>query len=66
MKIRDIQTTLLSVPLNPPIADSTHVLNQIQWIAVDALRIGGLSQSMKVAHLSLEFKAEAMREFQVR
>jgi L-alanine-DL-glutamate epimerase-like enolase superfamily enzyme len=35
MKIKDIQTTLLSVPLNPPIADSTHVLNHIQWILVD-------------------------------
>jgi L-alanine-DL-glutamate epimerase-like enolase superfamily enzyme len=42
MKIQDIQTTLLSVPLNPPIADSTHVLNHIQWIAVDVLTDTGL------------------------
>lgn len=35
MKIKDIQTTLLSVPLNPPIADSTHLLKHIQWVVVD-------------------------------
>lgn len=35
MKIVDVRTTLLSVPLRPPLADSTHVLNQIQWILVD-------------------------------
>jgi L-alanine-DL-glutamate epimerase-like enolase superfamily enzyme len=42
MKIKDIRTTLLSVPLNPPIADSTHVLNHIQWILVDVFTDDGL------------------------
>ncbi|HLV86266.1 MAG TPA: mandelate racemase/muconate lactonizing enzyme family protein [Candidatus Sulfotelmatobacter sp.] len=43
MKIKDIQTTLLSVPLNPPIADSTHVLNHIQWVVVEIRTDEGLS-----------------------
>ena len=42
MKITDIRATLLSVPLNPPIADSTHVLNHIQWILVDVFTDEGL------------------------
>lgn len=42
MKIKDVRTTLLSVPLNPPIADSTHVLNHIQWILVDVFTDDGL------------------------
>ena len=42
MKIRDIKTTLLSVPLNPPIADSTHVLHHIQWILLDVFTDEGL------------------------
>jgi L-alanine-DL-glutamate epimerase-like enolase superfamily enzyme len=42
MKIKDVRTTLLSVPLNPPIADSTHVLNHIQWVLVDVHTDDGL------------------------
>jgi len=42
MKITDVRTTLLSVPLNPPIADSTHVLHHIQWILVDVETDEGL------------------------
>lgn len=43
MKIKDIRTTLLSVPLNAPIADSTHVLKRIQWVLVDVLTDGDLT-----------------------
>ena len=42
MKIRDVCTTLLSVPLDRPIADSTHVLNRIQWIVVEIITNQGL------------------------
>jgi len=42
MKIRDIKTTLLSLPLQNPIADSTHTLNSIDWILVDVYREDGL------------------------
>jgi L-alanine-DL-glutamate epimerase-like enolase superfamily enzyme len=42
MKIVDVRTTLLSVPLDPPLADSTHVLNHIQWILVDVHTDQGL------------------------
>ena len=45
MKIKDIRTTLLTVPLRAPIADSTHVLNHIQWILVDVLTDGDLKGS---------------------
>ncbi|HZQ21617.1 MAG TPA: mandelate racemase/muconate lactonizing enzyme family protein [Terriglobales bacterium] len=34
-KIRDVRTVLLSVPLTPPIADSTHELRCVQWIIVE-------------------------------
>jgi L-alanine-DL-glutamate epimerase-like enolase superfamily enzyme len=43
MKIADLRTTRLSVPLKAPIADSTHVLNRIQWILVDVLTDEGLT-----------------------
>ena len=43
MKIRDVRTIRLSVPLTAPIADSTHVLNRIQWILVDLLTDEGLT-----------------------
>jgi L-alanine-DL-glutamate epimerase-like enolase superfamily enzyme len=59
MKIRDIQTTLLSVPLNPPIADSTHVLNQIQWIAVDVLTDEGLQGNSLM--LTFDYGPELLR-----
>lgn len=42
MKIADVRTALLSVPLNPPLADSTHVLNQIQFVLVDVETDDGL------------------------
>jgi L-alanine-DL-glutamate epimerase-like enolase superfamily enzyme len=42
MRIRDVKTTLLSVPLKNPIADSTHTLNAIDWILVDVYAEGGL------------------------
>jgi L-alanine-DL-glutamate epimerase-like enolase superfamily enzyme len=59
MKIKDIQTTLLSVPLNPPIADSTHVLNQIQWIAVHVLTDEGLQGNSLM--LTFEYGPELLR-----
>lgn len=34
-KIRDVRTMLLSVPLDPPLSDSTHVLDCVQWIVVE-------------------------------
>jgi len=43
MKIADVRATLLSVPLSPPIANSTHVLRQIQWVLVDILTDQGLT-----------------------
>jgi L-alanine-DL-glutamate epimerase-like enolase superfamily enzyme len=43
MKIKDVRTTCLSVPLRAPIADSTHVLNRIQWILTDVLTDEGLT-----------------------
>jgi L-alanine-DL-glutamate epimerase-like enolase superfamily enzyme len=42
MKIRDVKTTLLSLPLKDPIADSTHTLKTIDWILVDVCGEGGL------------------------
>lgn len=59
MKIKDIQTTLLSVPLNPPIADSTHVLKQIQWIAVDLLTDEGLQGNSLM--LTFDYGPELLR-----
>lgn len=59
MKIKDIQTTLLSVPLKRPIADSTHVLNQIQWIAVRVLTDDGLEGNSLM--LTFEYGPELLR-----
>jgi L-alanine-DL-glutamate epimerase-like enolase superfamily enzyme len=59
MKIKDIQTTLLSVPLNPPIADSTHVLNHIQWIAVHVLTDEGLQGNSLM--LTFDYGPELLR-----
>jgi L-alanine-DL-glutamate epimerase-like enolase superfamily enzyme len=42
MKINDISTTQLSVPVEPPIRDSTHVLKCIQWVLADVLTDEGL------------------------
>jgi len=43
MKIRDVQTTRLSLPLKDPIADSTHTLPSIDWILVDVHTDSGLT-----------------------
>jgi len=59
MRITDIQTTLLSVPLNPPIADSTHVLNQIQWIVVEVLTDVGLQGNSLM--LTFDYAPELLR-----
>jgi L-alanine-DL-glutamate epimerase-like enolase superfamily enzyme len=59
MKIKDIQTTLLSVPLNPPIADSTHVLKHIQWIAVQVLTDEGLQGNSLM--LTFDYGPELLR-----
>lgn len=37
MQITDVKTTWLSLPLSSPLADSTHVLDRIEWILVDVL-----------------------------
>lgn len=42
MKIQDVRTTRLSVPFRPPIADSTHRLDRIQWILVDVVTDEGM------------------------
>jgi L-alanine-DL-glutamate epimerase-like enolase superfamily enzyme len=42
MKIKDVATTWLSIPLNPPLSDSTHVLDKIEWILVDVITDQGL------------------------
>jgi L-alanine-DL-glutamate epimerase-like enolase superfamily enzyme len=59
MKIRDIQTTLLSVPLNPPLADSTHVLHHIQWILVNVLTDEGLQGNSLM--LTFDYAPELLR-----
>ena len=41
MKIIDVKTTWLSLPLKSPLADSTHVLDRIEWILVDVLTDDG-------------------------
>ena len=43
MKIADVKTTWLSIPLKTPLADSTHVLDKIEWILVDVVTDEGLS-----------------------
>lgn len=43
MKIEDVRTTWLSIPLETPIADSSHVLEKIEWIVVDVLTDQGLT-----------------------
>jgi L-alanine-DL-glutamate epimerase-like enolase superfamily enzyme len=59
MKIRDIQTTLLSVPLNPPIADSTHRLRHIQWILVNVITDEGLQGNSLM--LTFDYGPELLR-----
>jgi L-alanine-DL-glutamate epimerase-like enolase superfamily enzyme len=59
MKIRDIRTTRLSVPLNPPLADSTHVLDRIQWILVDIETDEGLVGSSYM--LTFDYGAELLQ-----
>ncbi len=43
MKIKDIRTTWLSIPLKVPLADSTHILDKIDWILVDVLTNEGVT-----------------------
>ncbi len=43
MKIKDVKTARLSIPLNPPLADSTHRLDRIDWILVEVMTDGGLA-----------------------
>jgi L-alanine-DL-glutamate epimerase-like enolase superfamily enzyme len=59
MRIKDIQTTLLSVPLNPPLADSTHVLKHIQWIVVDVFTDEGLQGNSLM--LTFDYGPELLR-----
>lgn len=59
MKIRDVRTTRLSVPLKPPIADSTHTLNRIQWILVDVLTDEGLTGNSLM--LTFEYGPELLQ-----
>src|SRR5580704_10449918 len=59
MKIRDVRTTRLSVPFNPPIADSTHVLDRIQWILVDIETDQGLVGSSYM--LTFDYGAELLQ-----
>jgi L-alanine-DL-glutamate epimerase-like enolase superfamily enzyme len=59
MKIRDVRTTRLSVPFNPPIADSTHVLDRIQWILVDVETDEGLVGSSYM--LTFNYGAELLQ-----
>ena len=37
MQITDVKTTWLSLPLSSNLADSTHVLDRIEWILVDVV-----------------------------
>jgi len=43
MKIDDVRVTKLVMPLNKPIADSTHVLKKIEWIVVEILTDEGIT-----------------------
>jgi len=43
MKIEDVRTTWLSIPLTPPLADSTHRLDRIEWILVEVLTDQGIA-----------------------
>jgi L-alanine-DL-glutamate epimerase-like enolase superfamily enzyme len=59
MKIRDVQTTRLSMPLSEPLADSTHTLPSIDWILVDVHTNNGLTghAHMLSFHYGLELLA---------
>ena len=55
-----LRTTRLSVPFNPPIADSTHVcLDRIQWILVDIETDEGLVGSSYM--LTFDYGAELLQ-----
>lgn len=43
MKIEEVRTARLSIPLKPPLADSTHRLDRIDWILVDVITDSGLT-----------------------
>jgi len=59
MKIKDVRTSRLSVPLKEPLADSTHVLNKIEWILVDVLTDDGLSGHSHM--LTFEYGPELLK-----
>lgn len=59
MKILDTKTTLLSLPLKDPIADSTHTLKTIDWVLVDIFAEGGLVGSSHM--LTFDYGRELLR-----
>lgn len=59
MKIADVKTTWLSIPLKSPLADSTHVLDKIEWILVDVLTDTGLTGSAHM--LTFDYGPELLK-----
>jgi L-alanine-DL-glutamate epimerase-like enolase superfamily enzyme len=59
MKIADVKTTWLSMPLKSPLADSTHVLDKIEWILVDVMTDTGLSGSAHM--LTFDYGPELLK-----
>ena len=43
MKIADVRTKWLAIPLKTPLADSTHRLDKIEWILVEVLTDQGIT-----------------------
>ena len=60
MKIRDLRTTILSMPLKTPVADATHSLNRIQWILVNLVTDGGLTGNSFM--LTFEYGPDLLRD----
>jgi L-alanine-DL-glutamate epimerase-like enolase superfamily enzyme len=60
MKIADLTTTWLSMPLKEPIADSTHTGTKvIEWILVDILTDAGITGRSLM--LTFDFAPELLR-----
>jgi L-alanine-DL-glutamate epimerase-like enolase superfamily enzyme len=59
MKIADVKTTWLSIPLKSPLADSTHVLDKIEWILVDVVTDTGLTGSAHM--LNFDYAPELLK-----
>jgi len=55
----DVKTTWLSIPLKSPLADSTHVLDKIEWILVDVLTDAGLTGSAHM--LTFDYGPELLK-----